>query len=147
MPYLINPVFCANGASTSAKGKCGAAAFSVSQSYTLSNGVVVSILPHSSAIVMNIEFDVNGPKKPNRFGYDQFQLYLLGENGKLSHIREINGFTREDILAGKETLIDGDTHYVACKKSPSDKQDIYYRSGCTALLMMDNWEFKSDYPF
>ena len=147
LPYLNSPKFCANGKSDEAKAKCGAASFSVSQTYTLPNGVAISILPHSSSIVMNIEIDVNGPKQPNRAGYDQFQFYLLGENGKLSFIREINGFTREDILAGKQTTIDGRTNYVACKKSQTDERDIYYRSGCTALLMMDGWEIKDDYPW
>ena len=150
LPYLNSPKFCANGMSDEAKAKCGLASFTVSQTYILSNGAAISAIPINSNIVMNVEIDVNGPKRPNRTGYDQFQFYLLGESGKLSFISEVEGFTREDILAGKQTttgIHSPKSVYMACKKSKTDENDIYYRSGCTALLMMDGWEFKDDYPW
>ena len=149
LPYLKSPKFCANGMGDEAKAKCGAAAFTVSQTYILTNGVAISLLPGKlrGNILLNIVIDVNGPKSPNRMGYDQFQFMLMEENGKMSTVGGRYDLTREDILAGKQVEIDKGTHSVACKKSKTDEEDIYYRHGCTALLMLDGWEFKDDYPW
>ena len=152
LPYLKGYKYCASGKSEEAVKKCGLAAFSASHTYFLSNGVAISAQPsasptHEANFVLNLDMDVNGPQGPNRMGYDQFQFYLYREYGNFAPISEVAALTREDILRGKNVMIDGDMHYVACKKSKTEDNDIYYRHGCTALLMMDGWEFKDDYPW
>lgn len=149
LPYLKGYRYCASGKSDEAVKKCGLAAFSASHTYFLSNGVAISLQPNigRTDTVLNLIMDVNGPKSPNRHGYDQFQFYLYRKNGNFAPISEVSELTREEILQGKQVKIDGDMHYVACKKSKSEDNDIYYRHGCTALLMMDGWEFKDDYPW
>lgn len=149
LPYLKGYRYCASGKSDEAVKKCGLAAFSASHTYFLSNGVAISLQPNigRTDTVLNLVMDVNGPKSPNRFGYDQFQFYLYRKYGNLAPINEVSELTREEILQGKQVMIDGNMHYAACKKSKSEDNDIYYRHGCTALLIMDGWEFKDDYPW
>lgn len=149
LPYLKGYKYCASGRSEDAKKKCGIASFTASHTYFLNNGVAISLQPalNRSDIVLDLEMDVNGPKPPNRAGYDQFQFYLYRKYGNLAPISEVSALTREEILQGKEVVIDGSMHYVSCKKSKTTEDDIYYRHGCTALLIMDGWDFKKDYPW
>jgi len=153
LPYLKVPVFCGNGYTEETIDKCGAADFSYGQTYILQNGSALSITPifgwnAAYGIVFNMVIDVNGPKKPNLLGTDQFQFCLYGD-GKFAPYKPTLSMTREEILAGKNIPFDDDGTilHVACKKDKADENDYYYRSGCTALLMMDNWEFKEDYPY
>jgi len=149
LPYLRNPIFCGNGYTEETKKKCGAGSFSAGQDYFLQNGSILSITPMQIlGGVFNMVIDVNGPQKPNKEGSDQFQFSLYGDN-QLSPYKPTLSMTREEILAGKQIVLydDGNTFHVACKKDKADTSDHYYRLGCTALLMMDNWEFKDDYPY
>lgn len=149
LPYLKGYKYCASGKSEDTKKKCGLAPLTASHTYFLNNGVAIALQPMigSSDTIFNLSMDVNGPLGPNKMGNDQFQFYLYKKYGKLAPISETSGFTRNEILQGKEVVIDGTLHYVSCKKSKSDEDDYYYRHGCTALLIMDGWEFKDDYPW
>ncbi len=57
----------------------------------------------------------------------------------------IENLTREMVLSGYNTS--GYTY--SCKKVKTNDDDMYtdHRHGCTALLMIDGWEFKNDYPW
>lgn len=81
-------------------------------------------------------FDVNGLKKPNLSGRDQFLFLLCSDdaapywcNGRhwCTYFRSSNGYTYTRNIMLKN-----------CKESP-----LY----CSALLEWDNWEFKNDYPY
>ena len=81
---------------------------------------------------MDFTFDVNGDKKPNISGRDQFrflycpysQTFWKG-SGKIVPYQQTTMTTRVQIKS-------------AC---------INDGSYCSALLLYDNWEFKSDYPY
>lgn len=87
---------------------------------------------------MDIQFDINGEKNPNIMGYDKFVFLMCftddarkrfcGSNKKAfcPYGTDLNlENTREKRLRD-------------CRKSG------YW---CSGLLMMDNWEFKDDYPY
>lgn len=143
LPYM-KAKFCGEG--NGVEDKCGAVVSASGQTYILENGVSVAFAPSASVIrrenILNVIIDVNGPKKPNRLGYDYFFFRWIPEKGFAPNGID-SGCTRDEILNGcnyKGNLI-------ACKKSKNDNQDDYYRHGCTMLLMMDGWEFKDDYPW
>ncbi|MBE7709801.1 MAG: type II secretion system protein [Cyanobacteria bacterium SIG32] len=153
LPYLKSPIFCGNGYTEETIEKCGAANFNKGQTYFLANGTTLSITPTfgnnaSHNIIFNMGIDVNGPKKPNMEGTDHFQFCLYGD-GRFAPFKPTLSMTREEILAGKNIDLyeSGTNYHVACKKAKVHESDHYYRLGCTALLMLDNWEFKDDYPY
>ncbi len=76
---------------------------------------------------IDLIFDINGDKKPNKDGRDIFK-FLHCKNGRLKPYNIEGGdvSTREKALA-------------ACKKYPTE---------CMPLIMTyDNFEFKNDYPY
>lgn len=77
---------------------------------------------------IDISFDVNGDRKPNKKGYDQF-IFLICR-GKQT-IRK-HCFTTYKPSDNREDNLQ------KCKNNP------YF---CSALLEWDNWEFKKDYPY
>ncbi len=76
---------------------------------------------------LDLMFDVNGDKKPNKDGRDIFK-FLHCKNRRLEpyHIEGGSVATREQALN-------------VCKRYPTE---------CMPLIMTyDNWEFKKDYPY
>ena len=90
---------------------------------------------------VNIFFDINGQKNPNKLGRDVFSLeYFIKPNDINVSVKEHEGkllpsyFNRSrDTLLGTEA---GDY----CNK---DKSGI----ACLALIFIDGWEIKDDYPW
>lgn len=89
---------------------------------------------------LDLVYDVNADKKPNKEGYDRFRFLFCftPENRK-------SWFGNENIYWGtygqSGTAASGAPRasaLAACKASGS---------ACTRLLQFDNWEFKSDYPY
>ncbi len=80
-------------------------------------------------------YDVNGLKNPNFWGRDMFdfiyckspinELYFTNKNKHFGAFAE--GMSREKALE-------------QCKSKSFGYQ-------CSALLILDNWEFKDDYPY
>lgn len=107
-----------------------------------SNGSILSFAQTQKNIYILV--DINGYKKPNIFGRDIF--YFNTVTGKLMPSGWQDGLTRDMILSGY-TSENGLTF--SCKKIKNSEDDDYtdYRHGCTALLMIDGWEFKNDYPW
>ena len=120
------------------KQKCGSVVSSVGAHYLLPSGSLVSfrVMQNSQKIATII--DINGPQKPNIMGTDTF--YFIIEDGKILPYGWHDGITRESIL---NSLYSGCHPYTVHKSTGIDT----LRHGCTALLMIDNWEFKDDYPF
>lgn len=88
---------------------------------------------------MDMHYDVNGDKAPNKIGFDKYTfLYCFDDSNRNSY------FGNKDVFFGsygsgqvamgisRETMIN------KCKSSPTF---------CTRLLQNDQWEFKSDYPY
>ena len=79
--------------------------------------------------------DINGDKKPNKFGRDIFQFYYRIQspdnsiNGKF-YPTGYNKEMREELLEGTNS----------CNK-------LQNGAYCTALIMKDGWRIADDYPW
>jgi len=97
---------------------------------------------------IDLVYDVNGDKKPNQRGYDEFKFLIL-----FTDEARINYFGNADIFFGTpgNTMNageDGDTVSAGVDREKMiDLCKSTNRSYCTRLLQNDQWEFKSDYPF
>ena len=93
---------------------------------------------------LNIYFDVNGDKKPNKWGSDKF-LFLACQNTD-AEVWFGAGVTADFGPYGK-TLATREDALEACAKWNGDGEvsgdNGYY---CSSLLMFDDWKFKDDYP-
>lgn len=140
-PYFTTLEQCSQGN----EKKCG---FSVSGSavnYFVNDGTAYSIMAYSGAKVMRIMINVN-PKKyeDSLIGKDSFYFEFI--NGKLLPAFWRDGLTREDIIEGYVSgFTNSETLY--CKKTMIASKGATYRHACTALLYIDGWEFKKDYPW
>lgn len=88
---------------------------------------------------LDVVYDVNGLKGPNRAGYDRFRfLFCFGNAERLGWFGNENIFFgtygSEGVAAGASR----DSMLQSCKNNSSR---------CTRLLQNDQWEFKSDYPY
>jgi len=88
---------------------------------------------------LDVDYDVNGDKKPNRQGYDRFRfLFCFTDDSRTSWFGNkhiffgIYGSGQTAASTTRESMI------AKCKTDPA---------WCTRLLQNDNWEFRSDYPF
>lgn len=99
---------------------------------------IAEVLVNSASKGKTFVVDINGFKKPNQFGKDLFCLYLDMQNG-LRACQNDDGVynvehTREEFLNG-----------------PSVNSYQCNRSGrgmwCAAVIIMDGWEIKDDYPW
>lgn len=86
----------------------------------------------------DINFDVNGEKKPNIKGKDIFVFLICFDNSNRNRMcgNEKTAFCSYD--AGRVK-----TREVALERCKNEGNHNY----CSRLLEMDNWEFKKDYPF
>ena len=124
---------------------CGASLSSNDVVYFFPNGTSVAFLVKPGA-KMYVMIDVNGPKKPNILGRDNFYFKTDDtEQKRLMPYGWFDGITREDVLRRGYTMY-GDSRTMSCKKQ-ADEENELNRYGCTALLMLDGWEMKDDYPW
>ena len=133
----------------------------IDKSYILSNGMILM----KDSYGLNMGFitymvDINGNKKPNKMGRDIFTFYLFNhssianndykeQNKKFTSNLYPGGLDNIGIPHYSETrnyLLSPNAHR-ACNKNAT----IGYHSGvgaaCAAVIMKDNWEIKSDYPW
>ena len=85
--------------------------------------------------------DINGFKKPNKYGRDLFTIYIWKDHGV--HFANIcNEETYEQGVARtREQLKNGScSSAYQCNKSS-------YGSWCGALIQKDGWQIKDDYPW
>ena len=87
----------------------------------------------------------NKPDGNIQMGTRTFYFDTHGNSNRLMPTGWIDGLTREIIMTGW----DKNGYRYSCKKSKTNEDDLYtdHRHGCTALLYMDDWEFKDDYPW
>lgn len=82
---------------------------------------------------MDIHFDVNGDRKPNKVGYDTFAFLACDK-------------TITEWCSKKGWC----TYYKPAFDQSREARKIQCKSEaryCSALLEYDNWEFKEDYPY
>jgi len=108
--------------------------------YQANSGIVVSELIKNKCYVV----DLNGLKKPNRFGRDAFYLCVDGENGKIVPLAKNDS----DVIAApertREELKNGgsvDPQHYHCNST--NGRGIW----CAALIIRDGWQIKDDYPW
>jgi prepilin-type N-terminal cleavage/methylation domain-containing protein len=106
--------------------------------FVLNNGTVVGIWPRGSLV--EIYIDLNGKRKPNRSGIDEFDILIVK-----SAFQNVYGkFTKAGVYFygsgyDRNTLR---TSVYACPKSGSST-GLY----CGALIMLDGWKISDDYPW
>lgn len=88
---------------------------------------------------LDVDYDVNGDKSPNRSGYDRFRfLFCFDDPNRTSWFgsNEIFWGTYGYGLANQN--VSREAMITKCKNETS---------WCSRLLQNDQWEFKGDYPF
>lgn len=141
MPYYKGLTLCSEGF-TDKKNKCGMPISGSGANYLTLNGTGISFLYRPNKIYVII--DVNNGAKPNKLGYDAF-YFTTNENFELRPFGWYNGITREAILNGYTFNNNGTDYTLECRKMKNESDE--YRHACTSLLVLDNWEFKKDYPW
>lgn len=108
----------------------------------LNDGTMITIQTNQTAdkkryVVFII--DLNGFKKPNQYGKDLFAISVQPDGGMLPYgVGTVDGGTTE--LGYKREEIVGGSDYRACNR----KQGGAF---CAALIVMDGWQIKDDYPW
>ena len=110
----------------------------------LSDGSLLMLSRNARTDLKAIAIDINGLKKPNTVGKDLFFFWITKYNGLqpfgAGNFTSIDGGGASQTFGeyDRETLTGNTSH--ACNKEKKG-------SWCTALIMMDGWEIKSDYPW
>lgn len=94
-----------------------------------------SILYLSNGNCIDMIYDTNGTKDPNEYGRDWFDFLFCNKNYNEEYIKENLYFGAYRIGEAAEN----GREYTLNKC----KSEGYL---CSSLLLMDDWEFKSDYP-
>ncbi len=82
--------------------------------------------------------DINGYKKPNRFGRDVFSFTITPNGVTSTHYDDPETYT---VTRTRDELLNGPSSYgYQCKKG-------YLGLWCAAVIMADSWEIKDDYPW
>lgn len=89
---------------------------------------------------IDLKYDVNGDKLPNIQGRDQY-VFLL-QNGNFSPynwIKDIDTFEPPE----------GEDNYTTAMNDRNNLVRLCKRSSafCSQLLLLDGWEYRSDYPY
>lgn len=142
MPYYKGLTLCSEGVTY----KCGYPVSYDGANYLTLNGTQISFVVSQTEILYVI-IDINGKEKPNILGNDSF-YFEINEVDSKYELRPSgwhNGITKEKI---KEGFKDNKGYIYTCKKIQNkENPNELHRHGCTAWLMIDNWEFKNDYPW
>lgn len=126
-------ITCNNG------GNCiGYGGFRTASKMIIVDGTMLAINPAYSlgTPFMTIMVDLNGLKKPNKYGRDIFLFTVQPENGLLPY-----GVGK---LAGDIENESYDRNYLLNGEYRSCQRDGIF---CAALIMSDNWEIRNDYPW
>ena len=85
---------------------------------------------------LTVEIDINGDRKPNKYGRDKFEMnYCVQRStlcGLLGLIPDQFHLTREDLLSTSNTY--------RCNKARTGHE-------CLAVIIKDGWQIKDDYPW
>jgi len=113
--------------------------FKGSSKFIITDGTLLAFYKFSysnQTLGVTIIIDINGFKKPNRYGRDVFMFAIQPKGGVLPYgVGQIAGDTTERTY-DRNFLLKGE--YRACQRD-----GIF----CAAVIMNDNWEIKDDYPW
>lgn len=112
-----------------------------STTFILADGLQVTMNSnYNSSGGLWVAFDVNGFQRPNKVGRDAF-LFFMSPEYKLLPLGDKGptGWLIPDDVENKRDYILSDVSY-ACNANQSG----YW---CSALIMLDGWEIKADYPW
>ncbi len=126
-------IYCNNGGICDSYGN-----FTSAQKLILSNGVLIAPYPLSvqEYNTTTIIVDINGLKRPNRYGRDVFMFNIDAKKGIIPYgLGYIAGQSEDRIPSRNDLMNDGD--WRACKK-----QGLF----CAGVIMLDGWEISDDYP-
>jgi len=157
-PYYNSIWECGNGIGNEENSKnekyCKVGVSSAGVNYALSNGTVLSFLADASVTKVNFIPVIVITNTNEDYKQGKSYFYFQINNGKVEPIFWRNGITRDDILNGFVSSLDDTIEYkVSCKNSidgnstNGDGLEELHRHGCTALLYLDGFEFKDDYPW
>ena len=115
--------------------------FSGTSSYILANGVELLTFNNSSSNGEEILVDLNtSSRKPNQFGKDTFRFILFKDYGlQPSGMKPSNECPNEGIR-DRDYFMSNSCKSYACNKNSRGMW-------CGALIMVDGWEIKDDYPW
>lgn len=102
---------------------------------------------YTNQTFLEVTYDVNGDKSPNRIGFDQFLfVFAFDDTHRKSCFGNVNTNFGPYCPLGQS--IAGLTRETLIKRCKSGNDDGTYNNGtwCVKLLENDQWEFKSDYP-
>ncbi len=119
--------------------------FSFSHACYLNDGTFFAFESSSyseTSKMMTFLYDLNGWKKPNKEGADEF-YFSIGLAGPADGLFESNlchGFSPIGLDECQDISGGGDREYL----KRNCKSNVW---SCSALLFLDGWEFKDDYPY
>lgn len=132
-PYFKGMTLCTN----TAQCPTGISPGHYDRRYFLNNGTQIDFYRDGS-VPFYILIDIDGPKGKNTMGYDWFYFTYNKDLNKIMPCGWFEGITKENILNGS-----AGTYRCSTDKSLG----VYYRHGCTALLMLLDWEMTDEYPW
>ena len=122
---------------------CGGPVSYTGVNYILPNGTGLSMVIHPVG-KFYVTVDTNGKGQPNTLGHDLFNFSANNTNKNLLPYGWKENLTKEEIVYG---YMDDFGTFISCKKTKGDNENELHRHGCTALLMLNNWEIDKDYPW
>lgn len=113
----------------------------------LNDGAIVAMTTHLSTsskgeptYKVNVKVDINGSKKPNRYGRDIFLFQYVVFAGTGSTGQKFNGkLIPYSLSKDRKDIMDPNDKYSCNRKSIGES--------CAALIMFDNWQISDDYPW
>lgn len=98
-----------------------------------------AIIGLSAGECLDIRYDINGDKRPNLVGYDQYNFLMCFDD------------TNRTLYFGNKNIFFG-TYGESISGVGSTREEMVTRCknralSCSRLLQNDLWEYKSDYPY
>jgi len=141
LPYLKGVSYCDEGYT---EGECApyVGCGYASQNYKLADGTMLGICAYADSID-HISLIISPRKDINRF-HSRFDFALGRVTGNFSPGYYDPQYTREDYLNGINVNVDGERYSVGCTH---DESIEYNAHACTALIFVDGFKIKDDYPW
>lgn len=116
--------------------------------YTLQDGSEVAFKGFNNNVSIATLVDINGAKAPNTLGNDVFAFVIAKQYGQplntgLGDIAHINTGGFYTMGVNMDITVDSYT-WCGCSKSVTMPYAGFF---CSAKIMTDGWQIKSDYPF
>ena len=144
LPYLKGATYCDEGFE---EGECApyVGCGGSSQNYKLADGTMLGICAYINDNEVNLFIS---PRKDNNKFHSNFKFSLITVTGEFKPSYYDPQYDREDYLNGihvdDEWYNEGTGYDVACTR---DESIEYNAHACTALMCVDGFKIKDDYPW